>query len=80
MTYTDYNQVPLGLYVMRARHESANGQPILHLRLKTNDGPWYDAPSVPTHSQGVKGYDEFWQWAVASLPVWEYPTEIKAAL
>lgn len=77
--FSDWDQVPKGLMILRANHERT-GSNCLHLKLKLNDGPWYDQPSVPTYSQEAMKdrYFEFWKWAEGNLPIWNYPEVIKS--
>lgn len=61
---------------MRMFHEPP-GEYVMHLHMKVNDGPWYNQPHMPVHSQGADGYEAFWRWAEQNIPIWDYPDIVK---
>lgn len=78
--FGDWEQMPKGLCLIRMKHERT-GRHCLHLQMKLNDGPWYDQPHVPVaYSQEATkdSHREFWQWAAANLPTWDYPELVKS--
>lgn len=78
-TYTKFEDVPLGFYIMRAQHEKAGA--VHHLCLKVdNQKPWHDQINVPANSEAMKCSitDRFWEWAKENMPIWEYPDVIKS--
>lgn len=77
-TYTDFDQVPIGLYIFLATHASSG--PIRHIGLKTRQAPWFDQPACPFYSQAAtKDLTDFWTWAEANLPTFAYANVIKSA-
>lgn len=80
--FSDWAEIPHGLCLIRMKHERT-GKHCLHLSMKLNDGPWYDQPHVPAaYSQHSTkdSHREFWQWAAAHLPTWDYPEIVKSHL
>lgn len=76
--FNTWEEIPKGMCIIRMSHERI-GKSCLHLHLKVDDGiPWYDQPRVPCYSEGASGHTEFWKWAVENLPIWNYPTPVKA--
>lgn len=76
MNESNWSKIPKGMCLVRMFHERI-GKHCLHLHMKLNEGPWYDQPHVPAHSQGEAGYEEFWQWAEKNLPIWDYPEPVR---
>jgi hypothetical protein len=81
MTTNNFDNIPKGLFLFRAKHESLDGVACLHLRLKINDEPWYNQPHTPVYSEDATKTScaTFWTWAQENLPIYEYPNEIKKA-
>ncbi len=79
---TDWDKVPNGLILVRAFHERV-GHHVYHVELKTDANQPCCAllPRVPIYtSEATKdSHKTFWNWAMENLPVYDYPTPIKAA-
>lgn len=79
--FSNWNDIPNGIILIRMFHQSTNRH-FLHLHLKLNDDPWYDQPKFPScysEASSNERNKEFWEWAAANLPTWEYPTPVEAA-
>jgi len=77
---TDWKLVPNGMFMVRMFHARTDCH-VLHLCVRVNDGPWSDQIHVPAHSEYVsKDYSkDFWDWAKANLPIYDYPEKVKAS-
>lgn len=78
--YSDWQQVPNGLILIRMFHESL-GAHCLHLHLKLSNGPWYNNPRGPASSEHstAKTHADFWEWAKHNLPIYNYPKVVQSS-
>lgn len=78
MSTSEWSEIPRGLYLFRALHESS-GSYVLHVCLKLSDEPWFDQPHTPFYTQRAtcEQTPEFWKWAEQNLPIWNYSELIK---
>lgn len=74
-----FEDIPPGFYLCRMFHES-QGKHVLHLSVKVEGAVWYDCPQVPAYSESAGWQEAFRDWALASLPVWNYPKPIKRTI
>lgn len=79
MTTENFEEIPIGMFVTKAFHES--GQKFyLHLSVRVDGREWCYQPSVPAYSSGIGQHEEFWEWAQKNLPVYHYPKKIKGVV
>ena len=77
--YKDFKEVPMGMFLMKAFHESTNSE-IFHIGLKISDAEWFNQAKCPVYSENIPDFKVFWSWAKENLPVFDYSTTIKSAI